>query len=368
MQPININDQRLKYPGFFNMQAIKNEISIHSLENLTNDAKEYYLDNEYGRLINPKTSSPYGNTNKLSYYINNNWDVVEAFRVPFRKIPIFKLEDISQIKTTISKLKNDNESYETLIRGQTKWYPVELRSKNDLSFLYGDENSKEPSFHPSFLRSDFNEVFINSLWENQIALMLNDVGIDLSKVLTASDKNKYDEDVIKIKGSSDFTSISLGYAQHYGMPSIGLDLTKDLKVATWFASHKFDNNNGFCTIRKLEDFSHSTLFIFRCPKDTVFSHHKIKPKFINNTRPDRQDAWFCHAGWGSSKNQLASYLVCGFRLNDSVFKLFEPSYSKYLFPSRKEDLVLNFFLEMKENKKGVGEVKRALDKIYYLKE
>ena len=206
------------------------------------------------------------------------------------------------------------------------------------------------------------------LWHSQTALMLNDVGIDLKEVLNSEDYLEYRKDVFKIKNSPHFTPISLGFAQHYGLPSVGLDLTKDIKVAAWFATNKLIiDNDGLAETRQLEDFSESTIFIFRCPKDTVFSHKSIKPKFIENTRPDRQDAWFCHSGWGLSKNQLASYLVCAIRLNDRALTVSNSDYTNYLFPDRSEDLVLNYFMDIKTNSKTTGEVKRALNKIYLLK-
>lgn len=128
----------------------------------------------------------------------------------------------------------------------------------------------------------------------------------------------------------------------------------------------FSLNCSFCMISSFT--RSSTLYIFRCPEDAVFSHKQIKPKFIENTRPDRQDAWFSHVGWGHAKNQLASYLVCGVRLKPGILKLFDSNYAKHLFPSRAEDLVLNSFLDIIGNPKYKGEVRRALKKIYVLKD
>jgi len=305
----------------------------------------------------------------LGYYFPHYKDkIVDTLRVPFRKIPIFELNDLSDIQQLIEKVVKENPTYSILLRGQVEYYPIE-RDMEEIAFLYGSVNAKEPSFLPSFLRSRFNETFIYSLWHSQTALLLQGVGVDLSKVLNNEQLNEYNYDRMKIMGSPDFTPISLGLAQHFGMPSVGLDLTKDLKVALWFATNVLNiDDNGFATTYPTKDFSSSTLYIFRCPNDAVFSHKKLKPKFIENTRPDRQDAWFSHVGWGHAKNQLASYLVCGVRLKPSILSLFESNYPKHLFPNRNEDLVLNSFIDIADNPKYKGEVRRALKRLYILKD
>lgn len=371
MQSINITDNKLEHPGFYNIYPIQNEISIHSgLNELTKkEGKTHHLiDDNYGRILNENIIYPYGNSKVINYYnLSSNHTIIDELRVPFRKIPIYKFEDYENLFKLISQIERENPDYEILLRGQTSLYTIE-RPADEKLFLFGDDKAKEPSFKPSFVRSDFNEFFIYGLWHSQTALMLNDVGIDLKIKLNGEDYLEYQKDVFKIKNSPHFTPISLGFAQHYGLPSVGLDLTKDLKVATWFATNKLIiDNEGLAKTRQLEDFSESTIFIFRCPKDTVFSHKSIKPKYIENTRPDRQDAWFCHSGWGLSKNQMASYLVCAIRLNDRVSNLSNSDYTNYLFPDRSEDLVLNYFMDIKENSKNTGEVKRALNKIYLLK-
>jgi FRG domain len=371
MLDFELNDLRNKYPGFYNIYPIENEISIHSVtkDSFSNKEGKYFLDNYYGRIIKSNSVFPYGDGKKLGYYLPHYQEkIIDTLRVPFRKIPIYELDSTIQIQELIETVIKENTSYSILLRGQTKFYASD-REKSETAFLYGDDFAKEPSFQPSFLRSNFNETFIYGLWHSQTALLLDDVGVDLSRFLTNKQIEEYREDITKIKGSPHFTPIALGFAQHYGMPSIGLDLTKDLKVALWFATNQLViDKEGIAATYPISDFSESTLYIFRCPEDAVFSHQHIKPKFINDTRPDRQDAWFSHVGWGLAKNQLASYLVCGVRLTPNILSLFEPTYAKYLFPSRDEDLVLNTFLDIVENKKYIGEVRRALNKIYSLKE
>lgn len=44
----------------------------------------------------------------------------------------------------------------------------------------------------------------------------------------------------------------MALAQHYGLPSHGLDVTLSLDVATWFATNKFASHNTQATYRTLK--------------------------------------------------------------------------------------------------------------------
>lgn len=368
MIEIDRNDIKIKYPGFYNIYPIQQEISLSSnIGQFADTSAKLLLDDYYGRMINPNTSSVYGDSNLLDYYFSHySKKCDEYLRVPFRKIPVFEFVNLEEIKAMIKMIEENNSGYEILLRGQCKQYTLQ-RSKQETKFLYGEETVIEPSFQPSFLRNNFNEYFIYNLWHSQLALMLNDVGIDLSEYLSKTQMQEYYSDVDNIKSSPHFTPIALGIAQHYGFPSIGLDLTKDINVATWFATNSLKiNDDGNAKTEVIKNFDQSTIYIFRCPKDSVFSHKNIKPKFIENTRPDRQDAWFSHVGWGYSKNQLASYLVCAIRLKPEAADSLDKDLDEYLFPNRDKDLVLNYFLDAKSNPKYKGEVKEAFKKIYVL--
>ncbi|MBL7699099.1 MAG: FRG domain-containing protein [Chitinophagaceae bacterium] len=371
MNEINQDDIRLAYPGFYNIYSIRNEISIHSMRLPTDDLPQhqnsYLLDDHYGRVLQSNVSMPYAHSDAIDFYVRDfDADIVDVLRVPFRKIPVYRFTDVHQIEKLANKLKDENEGYTVLLRGQTKFYPIK-RDAEEFMFLYGENAPKEPSFHPSFLRSKFNDFFIYNLWHAQVANMLHDIGVDLSGFLPEVKIKEYYADVDKIKGSPHFTPLALGIAQHYGLPSIGLDLTKDVKVACWFASHELKTGDkGVTSAPPLVDFKESTIYFFRCPADAVFSHQHVKPKFVENTRPDRQDAWFCHAGWGFAKNQLGSYLMAAIRLDESILSIFKDGYDHHLFPGREEDLMLNFFLDMRENDSQKGEVARALERIYLL--
>jgi hypothetical protein len=167
-----------------------------------------------------------------------------------------------------------------------------------------------------------------------------------------------------------FVLFSLGLAQHYGLPSVGLDLTDRLEVACWFATRAMSiSSTGKASSRLVEttaDVS-PTIFFFRCPDDAVFAYRKAKPEGMPEGRPDRQSAWFGHVGWGASSNQLGSYLMCGFQLTPDLIAQIgrDHDLEAQLFPNRVEDAVLQILLNMKNTGKYEGEALRALQGIYH---
>lgn len=372
MEKISNDDFRLKYSGFYNIYPIRNEISVFSVLaniNFANSEDQLIIDNYYGRIFNLENYEkiiPYGNNKNMKYYQSGiSGEIVDELRVPYRKVPIFKIDSLDRISVFIKEIENVNPSHDILLRGQTKIYLIP-REDDEKMKLYGDTSIKEPSFLPSHLRNNFNEFFMNCMWHDQASILLNDIGAEYFR----ANKELYIEyvrDAQIIRNSYRFTLFSLSLAQHYGMPSIGLDLTKKVDVAAWFATHTMNiDKNGLATVNKLDNFQESTIFVFRCPKNAIFPYTKIHPIPFPEGRPDRQDAWFGHVGWGCAKNQLGSYLACGFRLSEQVIDEFPKNYENYLFPTIEEDHILKYFIKIQNKNNYIGEAKRALQKVYRL--
>lgn len=375
MKLIEKNDQRLLHSGFYNIYPIKNEISIATniSDNILDKKKDdLIIDDYYGRVFSLeyyKNTTPYGTNDKLKFYPSGvSGEIIETLRVPYRKIPIFNIETITSIPSLINQIEHANPNYDILLRGQSKIYTVP-RDKEELINLYGDSEIKEPSFLPSHLRNNFNENFMHCMWNSQATILLNDIGVEYSKTLKRDKFLDYQNDIHNLRGGYNLMNFSLGIAQHYGMPSVGLDLTKSVEVATWFATHKmYIDEDGIATVITIDKWDYSTIFVFRCPKNAVFSYEKVRPKIFPLGRPDKQDAWFSHVGWGYAKNQLGSYLVCGFRMKKEFIDELGQNYEKELFPSIKEDPILDYFFKMKNKINYQGEAKRALNKLYKLQE
>ena len=363
-----------KYPAFFNINVMYNEFhpSHTNADQNREITSDYFVDSYYGRIYDASAyniNGIYGQSSFMHYYINSiNLDVVDELRVPFRKIPVYEVSDINQVEAAIDIIKKENEDYEILLRGQNESYFIE-RDSDELNLFYGSEGGKEPSFMPSHLRQSLSEVFLESMWHNQVAMLFNDIGFSYQNELSPEDMKLYIKDTNYIRHTHLITPFSLGIAQHYGMPSVGLDLTDDLKVANWFASNYMDiGSDGLTTTRKVEPSSHDTsmIYIFRCPKNTVFDYKVVKPKVFPYGRPDAQGAWFGHVGWGEASNQLAGYLVCAFKLTETYLNSLPENLEQLLFPKVEDDPILHFFMRKRNTEHYEGNAKKALKNIYHL--
>lgn len=364
----------IKYPAFYNINSIHNEISssIGISMNKLSKKGDFFIDTCYGKIYDSSKKiieGLYGISSNMKYYFNSKeLKPVSELRVPFRKIPIYRVSKINEIQNVISIIKKENPDYEILIRGQTKNYPLS-RTDEEKNLFYGCTNIKEPSFLPSYLRKNFNEIFLQSMWSNKASDLFNDIGFNYSKTLSKEKFSVYNKDINYIKNTSLMTPFSLGIAQHYGLPSVGLDLTSDLEVANWFASNSMIiEPSGSTTTKKVDSTQHkgSMIYIFRCPKDVVFDYQIVKPKVFPTSRPDMQNAWFGHVGWGAASNQLASYLICAFELSKEYIDSLPSNLDRKLFPSIEDDPILEYFLRERNKTYYEGDVKKVLENIYYL--
>jgi hypothetical protein len=359
-----------QYPAFYNAYPLSNEVSgaAADFQNTTAPAfGDTFIDDYYGRIFNQSTqfiSSKYGRSNKLKHYVSiPSLTIVDELRVPYRRIPIYAASAATVIEKAVAEMRASNGNYEILLRGQTKTYLIQRPDEECIHF-YG-EAVNEPSFLPSHLRHKFDPYFLKCMWQSQAAILLNDLGYDSGATAT------YKQLVEQFRNSALFVLFSLGIAQHYGMPSVGLDLTNRLDVACWFATHTITSSLVGRAVTDVIDFDSDLtpiVFVFRCPPDAVFDYRAIKPDGIPYGRPDAQSAWFGHVGWGLASNQLGSYLMCGFRLTPEIMDYLDAGLDDKLFPRVTDDAILKHFLTMKGLGKYEGDAKRALDGIYYMEE
>lgn len=223
MTIINLSEhhQWLQYPAFFNAYPIPNEVAGAGADYESGTPEsfgEVFLDDYYGRIFDKHSrfvGSKYGRSTKMQHYVKiPSLEIVDELRVPYRRIPVFLAKDKKTITAAIEELRLTNPSYQVLLRGQTKTYLVQ-RPTEESTHFYGEETVKEPSFLPSHLRNKFDPFFLKCMWQSQAAILLNDIGYDLGPAAYAR--------LAEFRHSPLFLLFSLGIAQHYGMPSVGLD-------------------------------------------------------------------------------------------------------------------------------------------------
>lgn len=360
--------------AIYNIYPIIDEISFYAnnVGKLEED-DSLVLDDLYGRVFSKSIYEggvhPYGISKLMPYYADGTvpgyeTNIIDYLRVPYRKIPIYQVSKNDEAKDIINSIQNKNLETNILIRGQEKLYYIE-RSETEANNLYGEPKVKEPSFFASFSRTGINEDFIRCLWNWQGRELLKDIGNDLLKCCSEKEYQEFTLSRIGIEGTKLISYFSLGMAQHYGLPSIGLDFTDKYENALFFASTHYDSDEkGNLKVTPVNDYENSMIYVFSCPRNIVFNYNAVKPKHFPEGRPDYQNAWFGYVGWGEAKNQMALYLTCCIKITPDMASILPDDYYKKMFPCASDDLVLSDFLNMKNNPNLEKEVKDVLKRVY----
>jgi|GEM_PF-6262770 len=344
-----------------------------NLMNLPDDFKEYSLRKENEDLKHPgfimdkyyrsifsavdlnRKCAVYGKVNVLrDYYTDfyNGINKYEFLRCKHYCMPIIDVNSIDEMNELISSIPKRSKSG-IFFRGQTSYYSLN-RSERIKKVLFGDSESNEPSLITNASRSNYNydhlHFILKYFLEHEI-------------VFKDYEKNKEKKEIFqkleKLKGSFllelDYAVMAL--AQHYGLPTHGLDVTTDLDVAVWFATNKFKQDNDMASYTKMnkDDWNKDknkwpTVFVFQNVLTSTSTSLQdcvdLESIGLKALRPERQSAKFFHAAHGDHQNRLAESLVCAFRLCPSEY---ETKYAfNYLFPSPEEDDAYKFMINFSE--------------------
>ena len=326
-----------------------------------NGTTDVLCDDYYGRFFTKSYKEcikyPYGETSQIPYYNNGLKvypEIIDEFRVPYRRIPVFKVKGLDDVRLYISVIAAENPDNIILFRGQNKYYSIP-RTDEDRLWLFGDSKAKEPSFLPSYLRPNQKTEYISlcSAWHQLASILLNDLNHDNNDMIPPY-----------LRLMEEFHLFSLGIAQHYGLPSVGIDLTDKLETALWFAVNYLKTGGEGTTSSEVigDEAKDAAIYVFRCDKRAVSRYNFGLEKYAGCHRPLAQSAWFHHGGWGLAKNQIALQLMCAFHV-DATWEEFLPNdFFNTLFPKREVDYFLDFFIKMQRRFEGskVGELLKGL--------
>jgi hypothetical protein len=265
----------------------------------------------------------------------DQWADRGFLRVPFARIPRIAADSVSKIEECIGRVSRAApEGSRILLRGQCREFQIG-RSASALSELYGSPTAIEPSLVPSGSRSGLNVDDIMPAWCGLLQWDMDVAPIFFNRPLTQDDLHSWITNY-------QFRRFALGMAQHYGLPSNGLDVTDKLGIALFFANYQFellDTASGTATYRRKEDWSSPSVIYVICMPSSGHSMEFEKSAPITNLvsaiRPTRQSAHFLHRGWGMARNDAARWIVAAIYLEQDIgTKL--PSSSE-LFPVAKAD-------------------------------
>jgi hypothetical protein len=252
-------------------------------------------------------------------------------RTAFRRIPRILVRNRRQLDAICSGIQRVRD-LDILYRGQEREYLLP-RAPESLEALYGDPYALEPSLTPSAGRSNLRVEEVLPFW-----LPLLNKFMDACEARCSSKK-----DLVRyrnIRGQYELSLLSLALAQHYGLPSVGLDVSPTLDVALFFALYEFRGLPGdpwTLSCRRKSAHSDLSVLYVLCPRRRFrLGFDEFTPPKLNALRPTRQDAFFLHTGWGMRQNACAENLFIAIYLDPAGDFGVLPT-SRHLFPDRNAD-------------------------------
>ena len=257
---------------------------------------------------------------------------MDYLRIPFARIPCIKVSDKPSLLLVIERIRQVYPDLSLLFRGQIREYLLN-RSVDTLDALYGGQ-VREPSLLPSAERKRINIDTLGPLWCAMLRFLL-----DLWATERQDDKQF--KRIHEFGQHYLFHRFALAMAQHYGLPSSGIDVTDSIEIALFFALSCFSQSqkepNTLICSRVSNKESVPVLYVFGLEIDQQYFH--FESSFLGelpNNRPSRQSSFFLHRGWGMAKNRAANELLVALYLDPDGDYGTLPAHN-HLFPGPKED-------------------------------
>ncbi|MDD5160500.1 MAG: FRG domain-containing protein [Sulfuricurvum sp.] len=333
----NKEKEDIKHPGFIMDKYYRSIFSGLELD------KEYAIYGE-NNVMRDHYADFYGSLKDKDY---------ELLRCKHYCMPIIDVNSIDLMKALISKIPKRSESG-IFFRGQTSFYELQREDRVQKN-LFGNSESKEPSLITSASRTNYNydhlHFILKYFLEHEIVFKDYD-----NKKIKKNIFKKLEELKKSFHLKLDYAVMAL--AQHYGLPTHGLDVTTNLDVAVWFATNRFKMENDKATYTKMDTNEWNknkskwpTVFVFQNVLNSTSSSLQdcveLEEIGLKALRPQRQSAKFFHAAHSDHQNRLAESLVCAFRLCPNNYET-EVDFD-YLFPSPDEDEAYEFMINFAEN-------------------
>lgn len=353
---LSIND------GFEELPALTSQLVHQNISVLTNEVSPFstfdqrvqllgdgfLIDKFFGQVYETNRELPrafYGLVDELPSYSGDDLSDRGWLRVPFRRIPRVSIKNRTQLLGLVNGIASADPNLRLLFRGQQREHYLS-RSPEVRELLYGDSTALEPSLLPSAARAGLALENVAPEWGIIVQLFLHMWQQHLL------DKGWSEATLLKVK--QDLSALSSGYqfwvfllalAQHYGLPSAGLDVTSNLDVALFFALMEFrpdpqSEATLFCQ-RPTTVHEWPVIYLLSNYDRFIIDFSKVRPTGLPFVRPDAQAAHFLHTGWGFASNAVARTIFLALYLDPSGDWPALPSPAS-LFPTPDKDAFGSF--------------------------
>lgn len=339
-----------------NIAPFRNEFSpfsnADSLHLGSEKSGRLLVDRYYGLAYDPWDETPeaiYGRTEALPNYVSDKLANMGFLRVPFRKIPRVRVSSRIELYSILDAIFSADDDLRVLFRGQTKEHYIS-RTTEAMKALYGDPEALEPSLQPSSARR--GPDFEASLPEWYALLQVfADTQLKTTKSGVSLPSNEAEDARRWLFSTPRYWNFGLAMAQHYGLPSPGLDATTDPEVALFFALNRIElspeERPDYRCVSISSSSEPSVLYILTPPSSAELDYQEIRPKGFASVRPERQSVHFIPTGWGMQRNAAAFRLFMALYFYPSD-GLQSTATAEDLFPSTNEDPFALFLSQIVE--------------------
>jgi hypothetical protein len=353
-----------------NIARWRNECSPYSILRSQIKGPSLTVDTYYGRVFDFPLEENFGIYGITKAIPNTPGTQGEKYylRTPYRKIPAYVVRSRTELDSVLKRVKVFGDASNRLFRGQSREYAIN-RSTNANEILYGDANAIEPSLLASSVRSKrpleavlpewclLVRAFLDWVWSNQLKMP------ELAETYPI-----IEEDRARILNGIDLHLYAISMAQHYGLPSMGLDVTEDLNTAIFFAMHQTERSTQSRTIRykrKTSGDPPGVLYVFAPDERYRLIHDISRPRSIGGGRQEPQGAKFLVTGWGFHRNAIARHLGLALYLDPAGDFGSLPT-ARNLFPPREEDLFGGFLERTLEQDELPKELRKYVEQLYWV--
>lgn len=256
--------------------------------------------------------------------------------------PVYDVRSPAELQALADSIPKRGEEG-IVFRGQEKLHLLE-RPEPIRKLLFGSSCADEPSFPSSAARQRFDYDSLHF----QLLYYLENFGLDFPRSPGRLGDKIYERwRAARVSPACEIDYAAMALAQHYGLPSHGLDVTEDLTVATWFATHAYragDDGLADYTRLRAEDWpSNPTDWpvvamlqpVTWSLRGSLQDCHGLDAFGLAALRPERQKARFFLGGHADHQNRLAEALVCVARLAPGDYS--SALSFEHLFPSPDDD-------------------------------
>ena len=307
----------------------------------------------------------YGKTEDLPPTPIDEFGSGEFLRLPYRRVPVIDIHSTDELFEFARNVVSKTSGVRDVWRGQSRQYALQ-RSEDERMRLYGDDAVIEPSLLPSASREKIYFPDWFGTWAALLDLFLEQRVQDLSATCV-SRRDEFANKTERFRCNYVYRQWGFATAQHYGIPSVGLDVTHEILVALFFALHRFstDPATGAMSVSRATDSDSPVIYGLGGFEDhDLLDDEKLGPPWLQCARPKAQGARFFATGWGEAANKAADRIYVALRLVGHT-DWRSPHDAHSIFPSSHDDVFVDFLMKSRHRYTN-PQVQDLLRRIYFV--